>query len=103
GDGELFCAAPGEDLLDGTGTGHPVTDHDQFASGVCAIAVEGFLELCYRIIKNRHQTSTRPTSTMIEPVRPSGAAMYSSIAVPPSRSSTTRNGTCQSDFAPIGK
>ena len=37
------------------------------------------------------------------PVRPSGAAMYSSIAVPPSRSSTTRSGTCTSDLAPIGK
>jgi len=32
-----------------------------------------------------------------------GAARYSSTAVPPSRSSTTRSGTCTSYFAPIGK
>lgn len=63
-DVEQVAAAPGEDLLHRARARHAVADDDQ-------------------TLLVRHQTSTRPRSTTIVPLTPSGAATCSSTTVPP--------------------
>ena len=101
GDRELLAAAAREDLLDRAGARHAVADDHEPALRVGVAASADAVDLRRR--RGGHQTSTMPRSTITEPVSPAGAARCSSTAVPPSRSSTTRSGTCTSPLAPIGK
>ena len=63
GDGELFRAAAGEDLLDGAGAGHAVADDDQVRRVSARPAISSSSSVDAVVDRTRHQTSTRPTST----------------------------------------
>ncbi len=105
GDRELLGAAALEDLLDRTGAGHAVADHHQPArpSGRASASSARCSSCDSERRPGRRSHLHQPEVDHDRAADPSGAARYSSTTVPPSRSSTTRSGTCTSAFAPIGK